>query len=386
VSLRSLLVLLCAALLCLSVLCLSVLAAAQEPKAGKCTKCRGVERMPCPEHTKDEGCDEDKLEYCSVVADCTVCLGVGWTPCGSCAPQAVKDKAAAKQAQVQLRKKALAYLDEGMQRPVRKAETKHFVLVWDVDKLKVDKKMLDAHELLHLYAERLERLHTDYRALLHVDSKVFPDKSRVLVWYLPQDQERASTLYCDQGGRNAVKLMGSRPTYSVCASKQNYQNDERLHRSIIHNAAHLLMSNHNPPEWIGNKKGGWADEGFAHWWTDRYWGICDVYCFQEQNTLVEFKSGKYRLAVRQMVAANDVPPIAEIFQQNVDTLSPAMLAVSFSYVDYLLFRDAPKWNQMVRELKAKVPSREALQKVYGMSVLDFEAQWKAWVLATYPKQ
>lgn len=250
----------------------------QEPKAGKCTKCKGVERLVCSEHTKDEGCDEDLLEYCSVVADCAQCAGVGWLPCAACASAETIAKADAKKSLVQTRKKSLAYLDEGMQRPVRKAETKHFVLVWDLDKLKVDKRMLDAHELLHVYAQRLEQLHTDYRALLQLQSKDFQDKPRIMVWYLPQDQERASTLYCDQGGRNAVKLMGVRPTYSVCGSKQNYPNDERLHRSIVHNTVHLLMSNQGPPEWIGNKKAGWADEGFAHWWTDRYWGICDVFC------------------------------------------------------------------------------------------------------------
>ena len=30
------------------------------------------------------------------------------------------------------------------------------------------------------------------------------------------------------------------------------------------------------------------------------------------------------------------------------------------------------------------PTRDALQEVYGMSPLEFETQWKAWVLETYP--
>ena len=63
-----------------------------------------------------------------------------------------------------------------------------------------------------------------------------------------------------------------------------------------------------------------------------------------------------------------------------------MNAVSMSYVDYLIFKDAPKFLQLVKKFKAKVVAREALQQVYEMNLLDFEAQWKAWVLATYPKQ
>jgi len=38
----------------------------------------------------------------------------------------------------------------------------------------------------------------------------------------------------------------------------------------------------------------------------------------------------------------------------------------------------------VKKLKDKVPARDAFKDVYGISILDFEAQWKSWVLQTYP--
>jgi hypothetical protein len=49
-----------------------------------------------------------------------------------------------------------------------------------------------------------------------------------------------------------------------------------------------------------------------------------------------------------------------------------------------MFKDGAKFKELVKKLKVKVSSRDALQQVYGMSPLDLETQWKAWVLDTYP--
>ncbi|MBK7645172.1 MAG: hypothetical protein IPJ19_19355 [Planctomycetes bacterium] len=378
-------------LVLLALLCTAGLARAQEKPvgAGICTKCKNVGRLVCPEHDKQAEerlyIDEDAVEYCSVIADCPVCAGTGWIVCPQCKPQEIVDALAKKKELLEKRRISLKYLDEKMKRPLCKGESAHFVLTWDLEKLKVEKKFVTQHQALHLYLTRLEQLYTDYTATLQVKDREFAEKIRVLVWYLPSDQDVASTVFCDINGHGGVKLMGIHPTYSLCGNKQNFQSDERLHRNIVHNVTHLLMSAQAPAAWIGNQKYGWADEGLAHWFTDRYWNLCDTYCFQEQNTNVDFKSGHFKVAVRKMVAAGEQPSVAEIFQKTSDSLSLPMNAVSMSYVDFLIFKDAPKFLQLVRKFKDKVPGREALQQVYEMNLLDFEAQWKAWVLATYPK-
>lgn len=363
---------------------------AQDKPAGICTKCRNAGRLLCPEHDKNveerEYLDEDALQFCSVIADCPVCGGTGWILCPQCKPAEMAQKLEQKKALVEKRRIALKYLDDKMKRPLRKGESEHFVLTWDLDKLKVDKKFVTPHQALHLYLARLEHLYVDYRATLQVKDSEFSQKSRVMVWYLPADQDTASTVFCDINGHGGVKLMGVNPTYSLCGNKQHFQSDERLHRNIVHNVVHLLMSAQQPPAWIGNQKYGWADEGLAHWFTDRYWNICDTYCFQEQNTNVDFKSGRFKLAVRKLVSSNEAPAAADVFQQTSDGLTLPMNAVAMSYVDFLIFTDAPKFLQLVKKFKAKVVAREALQQVYGMSLLEFEERWKAWVLGTYPKQ
>jgi hypothetical protein len=318
------------------------------------------------------------------VADCGVCAGVGFVPCETCNDVEAKKIIDVSRARIAERKVALKSIDETMERPLRKAETDHYVIVWEMDKIKVDKRWIGPHEALHLYAKRMEEFYADYGARLSTKPDEFSRKTWMFVWYLPADHQQGSMRFCSQSAKGGVKLMGSEARYSVCGNKQNFQNDEALHRNLVHCGTHILLANQTPQQWIGNIKGGWADEGLAHWFEDRYWGICDTYCYQEQNTNVDFKSGKYRLAVRKMVVEGRVPPVAEVFQQNVDTLTLPMNAAAFSYVDYLLFRDGAKFKELVKLLKVKKPTREALQETYGVSPIEFEAQWKAWVLETYP--
>ena len=40
--------------------------------------------------------------------------------------------------------------------------------------------------------------------------------------------------------------------------------------------------------------------------------------------------------------------------------------------------------QLGKELRSGTPTREALAEVFGLTPLAFEAQWREWVLATYP--
>ncbi len=355
------------------------------PETPVCKKCASTGRLPCTEHKKECVDEEDSLLFCGVIADCLVCGGTGWIPCPECNNVPVRAALDKKKADVALRKIKLQALDDKMGRPLCKSETKHVVLVWELERQKIEKKFLDQHEALHVYAKRLEQMYSDYLGRMQVTDKDFREKFHVFVWWLPKDQIQASTTFCGQGGSGGVKLMGVRPSYSVCGNKQNFQDDEKLYRNIVHCMAHLMLSAQKSPQWIGNLKAGWADEGLAHWWEDRYWNLCDNYCYQEANTNVDFKSGHFKLAVRKLVETDKAPPAAVVFERNVDTLTLPENAVAFSYVDYLLTtQDPPKFSAMVEDLKRKVPTREAMKKAYGFGPIEFEPMWKGWVLATYP--
>jgi hypothetical protein len=358
----------------------------QETEEKDCKKCENTGRVVCPEHTRAE-CElelELGLVYCSVLIDCAACGGTGLVVCPDCKSEPAATELADRRSHLAARKIALKSFDDTMKRPLRKAESPHFVLIWEMDRLKVNKKHLGAHELLHVYLKRLERLFADSCATLGVPDQEFENKFEVFVWQFPQDQLDGSTRFCGQGGEGPMKLMGRKPRFSVLGSKKYFQDDEKLHRNVVHSVTHLMLSAQQPSAWIGNLKCGWADEGLAHWFEEKYWGVCDNYCFQEQDANVDFKGGKFKLALRKMASMDETPPISEVLQHNTDTLTLPMHAASFGYVDYLISRDSAKFNQLLKKLRERVVTRDALQQVFGMTPLEMETQWKAWILATYP--
>ncbi len=358
----------------------------QEDREVVCRSCDSTGMKPCREHESDECMLEDGIVYCTEFNDCASCSGTAWVDCEKCDNPSASEEFARRISERARLAKRNEWIHETMGRPVRLAETEHFRLVWELDSLKVDKKHQNGHQLLHLYAGRLEQLWQDYASVLGASSRDFKEKPLVLVWWLPTDQEKSSGAFCNQASRRGCKLLGSTPRYSMCGNKQFIKNDVVLHRNLVHNVVHLLLSHQTRQVWIGNMKGGWADAGLAHWFEDKYWGRCTNYCYQEQNTQVDFKGGKYKVAVRKLVALDKAPPVAVVFEKNTDTLTPEEHALSFSYVDYLISVDGKKLSDLVVLLKRKQPTRDALKATFDMNPIEFESNWKAWVLETYPKR
>jgi hypothetical protein len=358
--------------------------AAPQAPVVHCGFCTNVGLTECPKHTKAEMPFERNVLYCTTIADCAVCGGTGWLDCTHCENPEADAWLAHKQSQIASFKSEAQKLDEKMGKPMRMVFTEHFVLVWEIEQLKVEKRMLQHHELMHVYAQRLETLFTDFTEALQASPREFAKRTQVFVWWMPNDHLECSLKFCESSGGRGVKLLGATSVYSVCGNKQNFTGDEPLHRNIVHSVAHLLLAHENPSFWIGNIKGGWADEGLAHWFENKYFNVCDNYCYEEQNTNVDFKGGTWKPVIRKMVAMGDVPPVSTVLDINTDQLTLPMHAVSFSYVDYLLQLDGKKFNALVKQLKVKVPTRDAMKKVYGFTPFEFEEKWKAWVLETYP--
>ena len=363
----------------------------EEAKSPPCRSCKSTGLAPCSEHPKAECVLERGALYCSEVAGCEACGGAGEVDCTKCNNEGAERALEARRKQAARGVERLRWVDDtwnkGREREpetLRKAESEHFVLVWEMEGMKVDRKRLNEHQMMHLTLDRLEQVFDDYLAAFQAGAHEFTKKSVVLVWYLDSDQVQSSLRFCSTSAKNGVKLLGATPRYSVCANKQFFRDDEELHRNLAHSVGHLLLSHQRPSQWIGDKKYGWADEGVAHWFEDRYFGICTNYCYQEANTNVDFKSGKYKLAVRKMVATDDCPPVALVFSRTTQDLTLPEHAVSFSYVDYLITLDGKKFNQMMKRLRQKVPTRDALKECFEMNPLQFEEKWREWVLATYP--
>lgn len=370
-ALTALLALVCAAL-------------AQAGAPQRCARCKGKGWVECREHGKLDLAHEREVLYCSVVDGCQPCGGIGWQACAACDQGATAGQAEARRVQAAEARTRLAELDTTMGRALRKAESAHFVLVWEMTGMKVGKKAHDEHAMLHLSLQRLEALYADYTKLLGVADEAFEKKSRVFVWYLPDDHKKASQAFCDMYAPAGTKLMGLNPNYSVCGSSRFFKDDEQLHRNLVHCTAHLLFSHQFPPQWIGNQKGGWAEEGLAHLFEERGFGLCDNYCFQEQNTRFDFEAGRFKPALRKLVEEDAMPPLAGVMQRNTDQLEPAEHAVALAVVEFLIARDAKAFNELGVKLRSRVETRTALEELYGLSILELEVALQAWILAEYP--
>lgn len=359
----------------------------QEPAGDdfvRCIKCRNAGALPCEEHPHADDLLEENAVYCTLVAGCEACGGTGWIDCERCENPSVEQRLAKKRERQPALAEEVAKYPAEMGRPLRLAVSDHFLLVVEVDSFKVDKTKLGAHELLHLYLGRLETLFAEYVQLLGITDAEFRKRSRVMIWSDPADHAEAARRFCTNAGERGVKLMGEDPTYTVPAIKRFFTTDEQLHRNVVHHTVHLLLSHQNPSLWIGQIKGGWADEGLAHWFEDRFFKKCDNYCYQEVYTDTNLRSADWRPLVRKLVAEDGAPPLPELFEQNSESLTEDQHLVAFSLVDHLLQEDAGRTNALFRSLRAKAATRDALQAVFGRSVLELETSWKAWVLATYP--
>lgn len=276
-------------------------------------------------------------------------------------------------------------IDQRMERPCMVGESPHFRMVWDLEKLKVEKRMLDQPALLTLYLKRMEALRVDYLATFAIDSHLLAPKTLVMVWSSSLDQRRAGPLWVGISSDNGCKFYGANPVYTVLAGTPKLRTDEQIHRNLVHNVAQLLLSSQKPSEWLGELKGGWIDEGVAHWFEHKYWQICDNYCYVEVDTMQEFKGGRWTPAVRELVAKpQKLVPLLSVTSKNTAQLEAQEHAQAWSYCDFLIRRDPKRFTELVTRLKRKESMREALQAAYGMSLFQMEEDWKKWVLETYP--
>ena len=351
----------------------------------RCTKCRNIGAKPCPEHDSDDCKLEGNALYCSVIGLCETCGGTGWVDCKHCENEAVENRYDLRRQRIPALAAGVAYFEKDLQKPLTLAESAHFVLIWDVERIKVGKRIKGAHEMLHRYIDHLEELYTDYTTVLGgVSDKAFKKKSRIFIWSNTLEHRAASSRYCQMASEGGVRLMGVEPTYSVAATKKLFTTEEFLRRNIIHCTTHLLLSHQTPSHWIGKTKGGWADAGLAHWFEERYFEICDNYCYQESDTAGGVRSGPWKPAVRKMVSKNTFPSLAGMFQQNTETLTPEQHMVAFSLMDYLLLQDGKKVNALLTRMRQKVSTRDALKKIFDTNALRLQEDWREWVKATYP--
>lgn len=373
-------------------LCCSVVLTSFTLLAQHCETCGNDGVRDCRDCAKHASVLEDlntgEIRH-SHYMQCARCAGTGEVDCDQCTWfetngdrwKAWKRKFDSNQAWLAAMKKEI---DERMERPCMVGESKHFRMVWDIEKMKVEKRNLDQPALLTLYLQRMESLRADYLSVFHLDSASIAPLTLIMVWSNKLDQRLAGKLWVEITSDTGCKFYGPKPVYTILAGPPKLRTDEQLHRNLVHNVSQLLLSSQKPSEWVGQIKGGWVDEGVAHWFEHKYWKICDNYCYVEVDTMQEFKGGHWEPAVRELVMKpQKLASLLAVVSKNTAQLEAQEHAQSWSYCDFLIAKDPKRFVDLVTRLKRKEATREALQEAYGMSLFQMEEEWKKWVIENY---
>jgi hypothetical protein len=366
----------------LAVFALPVAAFAQGPAKPSCATCKDRGMVACRLCASKPCTSHAGYAFCSVEADCGDCGGARWRKCGQCdhAPEIDLPRKRADLAAWVATKKPLT--DYMVRRDVLFIDSKHFQLVYDLKKLDL-KGASSPHEAAHAYADRLERLHTDFRADAGVEEEQFTGVTQVMIWSSEKDQERASSKYTLEKSTTLAKLMGKSPVVSLAFGKGDVRDDDGLYHAVVHQVAHCLLSNIYDGVWIGGGKGGWMDEGLAHLYETRYFGEARVWCSMsdEARSKLEFK--RFESEVLARVADGAVIELAALSGLATAGLSPEQRLFAWSYCDYLVRQHGGSLAKVAKLLKKEKPTSEAIGTGLGVPIADFQLAWRRWVEATY---
>ncbi|GJM21554.1 MAG: hypothetical protein DHS20C15_14690 [Planctomycetota bacterium] len=379
---------------------------AQQPGEQLCGRCKTSGKVPFEvdsdlsvEH--EHGPDWAVL-YCSYAIESDN-MGLDWSVCPRCKTPSVHDAAqlewdaleTEKQAWLTERKRVekLVDLDD-----IVYIETTHFGLTWNIPKVKADRKTYRMHDAAHLFAQRLEDFYTDLRVitgLSHEDQMV--DKHYLFAFEKGQQAVAVGPAYAGLSHTGTVKRSGGEDQDSVIVTWRNKSEsptDDDFHRSIVHNMVHQITATHRNTNWfpIGelglippwlNDDYGWLDAGIAHWFERRIEGNSETYCFREQEANRRWGSADWRRNVWKGVSSENWPSFAHTISKPTQSLTPRDHQYAWSWVDFLMWRNAGGFGEAMKLAKLEKPTREILPAVFKVSMLAFEEEWAAWVSTQY---
>lgn len=352
-----------------------------------CRACKNRGVTDCARHDEELRQLEPQV-YCTAAAGCPDCGGALTVDCAKCPGGPDSAAMAARRAAL------VAWLaaagehaaETALGRKVLRIEAPHAHFAAEIDQLKDGKKKVDGHLFLHRLARDGERAaqllaegygierERDYRAPM-----------RIWFW---QDADTHATLMREvlkSGSTGDFKLLGRKPVFSVCTSDEVFDDEYwDLLTLGTHNLVHMLQSNVWDEEWIGDQGGGWFDSGAAHWVEEKIYGRIRHYCIEEAGTPPDWEGGVWRAAVRAWLEKRDGAILPGLVTKQTGEMMPEEHALAWSFYDWLAATRPQSLAPLLRALKQRVATREALPQHAGLGLVEAEQAWRAWVKESYP--
>jgi hypothetical protein len=367
----------------LAALLMAVTPAVARPE--DCRKCEDKGVVPCGRCLKDPCASTQSFTFCSTAAACPDCGGPSVLPCSKCEAPPVVDLDA-RRAEIAAWLETVRPVDAFMDKELWHVASPHFTLTWDIPRIDLPRAG-KPHPAAHVYLDRLEQLWTDFSARVGAGEDDFLAGTHVMLWSRRADQEKASLKYTLQPSSTESKLMGARPFVSIYYDKSHLHEEFELHQAMVHQTAHCLLSNVFDGIWVGNIRGGWIDEGLAHWYEVHLFGGVRHYCYVESDSIRNFKFGQWEPSVRVAVDRGENLGLLAVTGRNTVEMTPEQRMYSWSFCDYLLRARPGTFGPVARALKQKKSLKDALKESVDATAFELERDWVTWVKATYsPKK
>ena len=354
---------------------------ATSPAAVQCATCNDRGVVPCRLCGRAPCKSAHPFTFCSEAAKCRDCGGTQLEKCSKC-EHAPEVDLAKRRAEIAAWVAANKPIDDYMGHVSTRCESAHFTLTFDLKSIDV-KGATNAHAAMHVYLDRLEDLFADFCKDVGCGGTDFLGPTHVMLWANEKDQTKASSKYTLQSSKSESKLMGQKPVVSIYFDKSRLHDETELHAAMVHEVAHCLLSNIYDGVWPGNIKAGWIDEGLAHFYENKYFGEVRHYCYVEEEATKAYKFGRWESDVRNAVEQKKAPEFLTVTGLDTVAMSGEQRQFAWSYCDYIVRGLSGKFGALAKALKAKKVVSDALPVALHMNPLEFEANWKKWVLETY---
>ncbi len=271
----------------------------------------------------------------------------------------------------------------------------HFYVVTDIDmKLKVRTeggapRVISAHELAHLYAERCERAYDDFEYWFGGQVRLGGPTGV----YLMAKQGRAENFAARYLGSPRTDMMyGGRPgavggfAYNgFVGSLQEQRNDDDLHAYCRHMVGHILFSC-----WIqvnGQEKycPKWAFIGAAHFLEKLLEPHKDYATFCSEETTAPSGSGKDWDKKARGLGGRRLEPIQTLFQKHsLGAFAYDDHVQCWSLMDLGLREDRERWLGMLALLRRGEDEGLAIKEHLGLTPDQLRERWRDRVLGARP--
>lgn len=265
---------------------------------------------------------------------------------------------------------------------------------------------LDAHKRAHLYLVRAHRLLRDFWWLAGTSPEETKKKYPHLGPYMGMNNKQEVYVFERQMhfdtfskqfiGRSTTDgqcwhLFNTRAMV-MCMHGAGHQ-DPQTQNYYLHRITHNLFDAYRMYSF---KLPAWLQMGAGHWVERRESIRWNTFCFSEgtmgQAVLQFLQDENWLPKIKKAVMENKVLPFVEgCTKQEYDDFEPHYHMYTYSWFCFLLRLGPEKFKTFLDIVKSKQPGEtlyqiqlKAFREAYGITMLQFDEGWRAWVRKVYP--